>query len=195
MDTNLKRRLFCNIDDLDRDLSRYKATSPTDQANAERILKAFHTIEDPFSRNTLPGHFTASAWVANSSGDQIVLLLHKKLGLWLQPGGHADGDSDLLAVARREAFEECGLSNLELAQPGIFHVDVHKIPAFKNEASHYHYDVCYAFQDTSGEVLKVSDESREVKWVPLSKLSSYTEDKTITEMSQKWKSGRSHKTS
>ena len=68
-------------------------------------------------RTTSPGHLTGSALVVDATGTRIVVLLHTKLRRWLQPGGHADGDLDLAAVALREATEETLTTAPPLPQP------------------------------------------------------------------------------
>src|SRR5437899_1557771 len=94
-----------------------------------------------YHRDHLPGHITGSSWIVNEDFTKVLLILHAKLGRWLQPGGHADGDEHVLNVAMREAEEETGLSKLTLLGPGIFDLDVHPIPARKDFAAHDHYDV------------------------------------------------------
>src|SRR6478672_9033967 len=69
---------------------------------------------DPFVRERLAGHFTASAWLVSDDGTRVLLTHHRKLDRWLQLGGHADGDRDLGRAALREAMEESGLRGLRL---------------------------------------------------------------------------------
>jgi 8-oxo-dGTP pyrophosphatase MutT (NUDIX family) len=117
-------------------LARYAPRNEEEQGHLARmgaLLEQAH----PFSRHhATPGHFTASAFVLSPAGDALYLIHHKKLGRWLQPGGHIEpDDSDLLAAARREVLEEVGLAGaplLDEARP-VFDVDVHGIPAHKGE--------------------------------------------------------------
>lgn len=92
-----------------------------------------------FLRSNLAGHFTGSAWLVSGDGQRALLMHHRKLNRWLQPGGHADGDTDLARVALREAEEESGLSEL-VVEPDIFDLDRHRIPARGEEPEHWHYD-------------------------------------------------------
>ncbi|MBY0370630.1 NUDIX hydrolase [bacterium] len=129
-------------------------------------------------RTHSPGHFTGSALVTDSRMEQVLLTHHAKLGLWLQLGGHADGDMDLASVALREAEEESGLGNVALFPLGevfdlsaeglIFDLDIHPIPARGAEPAHYHYDVRYLLIGNPQEPLKITPESKDLKWVPLS---------------------------
>jgi 8-oxo-dGTP pyrophosphatase MutT (NUDIX family) len=120
-------------------------------------------------RSNWEGHLTGSGLVTNQSMDKVLLTLHAKLGLWLQLGGHADFDPDLGAVALRECQEESGLTNLRFVPntASIFDLDIHWIPARKNEPGHWHYDVRFLFLANAGEPLTVSSESNDLKWFDL----------------------------
>lgn len=120
-----------------------------------------------FHRDHLPGHITASAWIVDENKTHTLLVHHAKLNKWLQPGGHADGDENVLNVATREVNEETGVTNLTLFVPGIFDLDIHPIPARKDFPEHLHYDIRFAFTVSQQEKLKISDESHDLKWVNL----------------------------
>ena len=82
--------------------------------------------DDAAVRTNVEGHLTGSALVVDAAGERTLLMLHRKLGRWFQPGGHADGDANLPAVALREAQEETGIEGLEVVLPAI-DVDVHRV--------------------------------------------------------------------
>ena len=121
---------------------------------------------DAYLRSHLPGHMTASAWIVDQTKKFVLLTHHAKLNRWLQPGGHADGDEDILAVALREAEEETGLKNFRLIHPGIFDIDIHTIPARKEFPEHLHYDVRFLFQSDRFSSLIQSEESHALAWIP-----------------------------
>ncbi len=127
-----------------------------------------------FYRDHLPGHITGSAWIVNRDFTKALLIEHAKLNRWLQPGGHADGEQDVINVARREAEEETGVKNLKLLSDAIFDLDIHPIPERKDFGAHDHYDVRYIFQADEEDELIISDESTGLKWVLLDDLEELT---------------------
>ena len=138
-----------------------------------------------FTRSLHVGHLTASAWVVDPARTRALLTHHRKLGRWLQLGGHADGDPDLRRAALREAREESGLCSLRLAQAGIYDLDVHSIPARPGEPAHDHYDVRFALEADPAEPLVVSAESKELAWVPLAALADYGADESVLRLARK----------
>ena len=78
-----------------------------------------------FERWLEQGHVTGSAWIVDETREHALLLHHRKLDRWFQPGGHADGQSNILQVALKEAEEETGLTDFEVVSPAIFDIDVH----------------------------------------------------------------------
>ncbi len=121
---------------------------------------------DALDRSCRHGHFTASAAVVDPDRSHVLLLLHRKLGRWLQPGGHADGDNDLARVALREATEETGLPGLRVVG-GPIDLDVHPIPARPGEPEHLHLDVRYLIEAPVLDVPPGNHESIALRWVSL----------------------------
>jgi len=121
-------------------------------------------------RDCIQGHLTGSAWVISPDRRRVLLTHHQKLDKWLQLGGHADGDSDLAAVALREAGEESGLENLRLLRTDIFDEDVHEIPARGLVPAHVHYDLRFLIEANPATPLIVTSESRDLQWVVLEKV-------------------------
>src|SRR5438270_1981204 len=124
-----------------------------------------------FSRSTwTPGHITGSAFLVDPARGVLLLHHHRKLDRWLQLGGHDDGERDAAATALREAREESGLSRVDWpAGPRtVLDVDVHLIPARKDEPAHQHLDVRFLFFADAGAPLALdAQESRAMAWVPL----------------------------
>jgi len=138
-----------------------------------------------FERSLALGHVTGSAWIVCPLRRRVLLTHHRKLELWLQLGGHCDGDPDVRAVALREAHEESGLETLEVLGTGVFDVDVHEIPARPGEPAHLHYDARFLLAADPEARLVVSDESRALAWVELERVSSLSTDASVIRMVEK----------
>ena len=144
---------------------------------------------DCLLRACAPGHLTGSAWIVSPDRTRVLLTHHLKLDKWLQLGGHADGDGDLLAVALREAREESGLSRLHAVSPAIFDLDRHSIPARKTDPEHYHYDLRFLLESDPAEPLAVSPESKDLAWVELERVSTLNAEESIGRMVRKTAAG------
>lgn len=140
---------------------------------------------DCLLRSCVPGHLTGSAWIVDRARRRTLLTRHLKLNKWLQLGGHADGDGDLLAVALREAREESGLATLHVASSAVFDVDRHRIPARKADPAHYHYDLRFLIEADPAEPLCVTSESRELAWVELDRVAGLNPEESLARMVRK----------
>src|SRR5690606_29728042 len=108
-------------------LAAYATFDAADAACLARFVAFVREQPDCFRRELLVGHVTGSAWIVDRAGERVLVTHHRKLDRWLQPGGHADGDPDVAAVALREAHEETGLQHLHLQADAIFDLDIHGI--------------------------------------------------------------------
>lgn len=168
-----------------------KINNYSPEYSQEKIFRAdflsfIYAHDKCFERSLLEGHITASAWIINESRDKALLTHHKKLDRWLQLGGHADGEPDIIKVSTKEAVEESGLSSLKLHSTAIFDLDIHPIPEHKGIPKHLHYDVRFLFTANENEELIVSNESKNLAWIPLEKLDEYTQNnESIIRMAKK----------
>lgn len=150
------------------------------------FLDLLDAAEDPFRRERLAGHFTASAWLVSGDGLRLLMTHHRKLGRWLQLGGHADGERDLSLAALREAEEESGLSGLRV-EPAIFDLDRHWIPERTGVPGHWHFDVRFVIRAGADEAFTVSDESHALAWRDIHGLAGDDDlDPSIRRMADKW---------
>ncbi len=139
-----------------------------------------------FTRERLAGHFTASALLLSADGRRTLLTHHRKLGRWLQPGGHADGDTDLARVALKEASEESGLPGLRV-DGGIFDLDRHWIPERKGVPGHWHHDVRYVVRAGDDERFVVGEESNDLAWLDVEAVAAdEAMDASLRRMAHKW---------
>ena len=166
----------------------YRARWPEEADTVSRFEAFVDTHPDCFERTCRPGHVTGSAWLVDAAGERVLLTHHRKLGRWLQLGGHSDGDPDPLAVALREAREESGLA-VRVLDEAIFDVDVHRIPARGSEPAHRHYDVRFLLVAESHRFRK-NDESHALEWVPVGAIRSLTGEESVLRMARKWEARR-----
>ena len=167
-------------------LAAYRERWPAEAAVVDLFLALLLEGDGTFRRERLAGHFTASAWLVAADGRRALLTHHRKLGLWLQLGGHADGDPQLPRAALREAQEESGLSGLRIEE-GIFDLDRHWIPEYKDVPAHWHYDVRYVVRAGADEACVVSDESHALAWRDIAELAGDDEaDASVRRMARKW---------
>lgn len=174
-------------------LAEYAARWPQEAAVSARFTDFVRAQPRCFERSLLTGHVTGSAWVTSADGMRVLLTHHAKLDLWVQLGGHADGDADILRVAWREASEESGLTGLEPVSTAVFDLDIHAIPARGAEPRHLHYDVRFAFAATAGEEFRRSAESKALEWRPVAELNRRTQEASMLRMAEKWGHHRSQR--
>jgi len=144
----------------------HRPADAVEAAHRDAILLFLGSGGDPFDRRRyIPGHLTGSAFVLDAARNHLLLLHHAKLDRWLQPGGHAEaGETDPLAVAMREAREETGIPATPISETP-FDLDVHVIPARKDEPAHLHLDIRYLLKAPPGAGPRASAESKDIRWV------------------------------
>jgi 8-oxo-dGTP pyrophosphatase MutT (NUDIX family) len=128
-----------------------------------RFLAAYDDLDDPLSQESSPIHVTGSGIVVGPRG--VVMLKHKRLGIWLQPGGHVDPGETPWAAALRESAEETGL-DVSFAGPfdadgvpELIHLDVHA-----GGRGHTHLDLRYLIDGGTSEPAPPDGESQEIGW-------------------------------
>lgn len=157
-----------------------------DEADVAHFSQWLATQAQPFHRETLAGHFTGSAWLVSADGQRVLLMHHRKLQRWLQPGGHADGEADLAGVALREAEEETGLTDLEVL-PHLFDIDRHVIPARGAEPAHWHFDARYVVVARGSEDFAANEESLGLAWRRVADIATdEASDESLRRMARKW---------
>lgn len=144
-------------------LIRSATLDPEQEAMRNEVLAFLTEHPDAADRSCAEAHLTGSALVIDETGARTLLLLHRKLGRWFQPGGHADGDANLASVAWREATEETGIAALQLAVPAI-DIDVHRV-APPGETPHLHLDLRFLVVAPAGSIEAGNEESLALRWV------------------------------
>lgn len=176
-------------------LRRYAEEFPDEADVARRIERLVAEHADCFERSCRPGHITGSAWVLSHDRAKCLLVHHGRLDRWLQPGGHADGQTDVAAVAHREAQEETGLVDIELVATGNelipLDLDVHLIPPRLDaegrevEDAHEHHDIRFLLIAAPGQELVTSDESHDVRWFTHEEVLAATDEESVLRMLRK----------
>lgn len=153
----------------------------------KRAIAYVAANEDCFYRELWPAHVTGSAWVVSPDRSRVLMMHHKKHGQWFQPGGHADGDADILRVALRETAEETGLdsSQVKLLQKQIFDVDIHSIPAMGNDPRHQHIDVRFLVEIDDSLPIPGNDESHDVIWIDIYSVARFNNNRSTYRMVEK----------
>jgi 8-oxo-dGTP pyrophosphatase MutT (NUDIX family) len=170
-----------NILDL---LEKYTCTFESENAIKARFINFVEANADCFERHLEIGHITASAFIIDPNCKKVLLIHHKKLNKWLQPGGHCDGETDTLSVALKEVSEETGLVIENLGQE-IFDLDIHTIPTHKDIPQHEHFDVRYLLIADSNIPLVQNHETNQLKWIDLDEMSEYTNEESMLRMKSK----------
>lgn len=165
-------------------LKYYKNRYPN-EAVVGKFIHFVETFSDCFDRSLLPGHVTGSAWIIDPVHRQTLLVYHKKLNLWLQPGGHCDGDPNVARIAHKELMEETGLRDFEFIHQRIFDLDIHSIPGITGTPEHLHYDARFLVYADKAQPLTLSEESNDLRWFPLEKVREKTLDLSIMRMVDK----------
>ncbi len=171
---------------LSQRLHSYDAPNEVERLYKQAMLDFLHQHPDAFLRSETIGHFTASAWILDKSGEKALMLHHKKLDRWFQLGGHADGDTDLLNVAIKEAQEESGIQGIEPVFASIFDLDIHEIPANSKDPQHFHYDVRFLLQVKSDEVIQINHEAKDLRWITKNRKDLPTQNVSVVRMFDKW---------
>ena len=168
-------------------LLRHRTRFMEEAAYIRRAIDFVEQHEDIFYRELWPAHVTGSAWVVSPDRESVLMLHHRKLDQWFQPGGHADGDNDVLRVALRETSEETGLDagHIRLIDEEIFDVDIHTIAASHEAPRHEHIDIRFLVEIDDSMPLPGSDESHDVLWVDFHDISRFNNNRSTYRMVEK----------
>lgn len=165
------------------DIKRYIPYNEQEKVDKEVIIDLINKNNDILNRSSKDYHLTASSWIVNETFDKILLVYHNLYDSWSWTGGHADGDSNLLNVAIKEAKEETGITNIYPLSKGIYSLEILAVDGHikKNEYvnSHLHLNITYLLCASSNDELKIKpDENSNVSWFNI--------DEVVDKSSEKW---------
>jgi 8-oxo-dGTP pyrophosphatase MutT (NUDIX family) len=177
-------------------LARHVPADAKEREDLERMRAFAAELGSPFSRSQATAHFTGSAVVVDPAGQRVALVHHAKLKRWLQPGGHADeADGGLMeATALREAREETGCQvRLHPSAPRPLDVDIHRIPARKDEPEHFHLDVRYLVVAEDPDALAHDpNESFGAQWLGWAQAIERADEAPLRRLLEKARAAASH---
>lgn len=165
-------------------IKKYEPYNEQETADKEEILRYASIFDDLLTRNNTIAHFSASSFIFNKNRDKILFIYHNIYKAWTWTGGHADGDSNFLNVAIREAQEETGLKDVKPILEDIFSLEI--LPVWghvkrgKYVVSHQHFNVTYVLEADENEMIYIKeDENSGVKWIPISEIKNYSDERDM----------------
>lgn len=169
------------MEDLIRQIECYTPYNEQEARDKAQILAFLRSGAELITRENPVAHLTASAWVVSPDRKQVVMVYHNLYRSWSWMGGHADGDWDLLRVAKKEVMEECGLAELTVVSPEIFSLEVLCVDGHEKKgqylSSHLHLNVTYLFEADPAQPLRIKpDENSGVAWVKAEDVSAKTNE-------------------
>jgi len=171
-------------------LRQHQPTDAHERAMTDATIAFVGQHPDCFKRSLLIGHITASALTVSPDRQRVVLIHHRKLNRWFQPGGHADGIPDVATVAMQEAREETGLTSLRFVHKlgqlsAVFDVDVHTIPARADVPEHLHYDIRFLLEADPAEPFRENHETIGIRWFSPETATQSADSESVARMIRK----------
>ena len=173
-----------------QDIKNYIPVNEQESKDKEIIIDFINKNEDVLTRENEVAHLTSSGFIVNKNRDKVLMIHHNIYNSWGWTGGHADGDSDLLEVAIKEAKEETGITNVRPIIDDICCIDILTVKGHikkgKYIAPHLHLSVAYVLEADETEEVKVKeDENSGVKWVDIDKVLELTDEEHMKDVYSK----------
>lgn len=174
-------KIKINVDSLKENLEEFEPYNEQEEVDKKIILDYINNFDDTLTRQNKYGHFTSSAFVLNKERTKILMVYHKIYNSWAWPGGHSDGDSNLLNVAMKEAKEETGIKNVIPIFKNIYSIEIISVNGHEKRekyiSSHVHLNVTYLLEADENEKIHIKeDENSGVKWVPIDNVLDLTSE-------------------
>ena len=171
------------IQTLITELKAYVPWNEQEMNDREEIVRQLSVSPDIFTRNNRTAHMTASSWIINHERNKVLMVYHNIYDSWSWSGGHADGETDLLAVAVREAQEETGITHVRPVSDRIFSLEILTVDGHEKRgcyvSSHLHLNLTYLLEaDETDAIHRKEDENKGVAWFGL--------DEAVEASSEPW---------
>lgn len=162
----------------------YKPFNEREALDREVMLDYISNTEDILTRENKIAHMTTSAWIVNKERTKVLMIYHNIYDSWAWVGGHADGDEDLIHVAKKEIEEETGIKNVKLLLDGIYGLNVitvdNHIKRGKVVNSHLHFDIEFLFEADENDMIRIKeDENSGVRWINLDEVEKYSSEEKM----------------
>ena len=165
---------------LKEEIMEYVPVNEQEEKDKDFILKCFSDFDDVLTRDNEYVHFTSSGFVVNKNRDKVLMIYHNIYNSWAWTGGHADGEDDLLSVAKREVEEETSVKVTSVLLDGKI-ASLDTLPVLghfkrgKYVNSHIHISVAYIFEADDTDSIRIKeDENSNVAWQPIDEILNLT---------------------
>lgn len=160
---------------LHEQIELYVPFNEQETKDRDLILRAMATLSDVLTRNNEILHFTSSAFAVNPDRTKVLMVYHNIYNSWSWTGGHADGDPNLLRVAKKELMEEAGLSEVKAVQKQMISLDILPVIGHvkngKYVAPHLHFNATYVFEVQEDVAITAKlDENSAVGWININEI-------------------------
>ena len=175
-----------NLNNLKENIEKFVPYNEQEEVDKKIILSYINDFDNILTRDNEYAHFTSSAFILNKERTKILMIYHKIYNSWAWTGGHADGDSDLLHVAIKEAKEETGIKNVTPISNNIYSLEIMTVNGHEKRGkyvgSHTHLNVAYLLEADEHEIVHIKeDENSDVKWIPIDKVVEASTEYWISE--------------
>lgn len=173
-----------SLEQLKENIKKFIPYNEQEEMDKALMLDFIEKNDNCLVRENRIAHFTASNWIVNKEKTKVIMIYHNIYKSWAWTGGHADGDADLMHVARKEAEEECGLRNLEPLNDGIFSLESLTVNGHikrgKYVSSHLHLNCTFLFEADENDMIRIKeDENSGVKWIDIDKVTEFSTEENM----------------
>ena len=172
------------MEELLKQIEDFTPFDDKEQADKEVMIEYIKTHKDVLTRDDKIAHMTTSGWIVNKERTKVLMIYHNIYDSWAWVGGHADGDSDLFHVVKKEIEEETGVTEVKPLQEGIYGLNIVTVESHikrgKRVNAHLHFDIEYLVEADENSPLRMKeDENSGVEWVPIEEVETKTNEEKM----------------